>query len=185
MTSTCLRQRGGGCSFRLTATYPVQRTLQRICRITSAQTAVELELGRDEVQYFLARDGDDVASFLKIRRGRCPDAIPAAIATEVQQIYVDATFQRRGIGRLLMDHAARIAAGQGRRRCLAERLAGSGLGDQVFTWLTGSRKWGAPTSGSVGHVTTIFICGWRQDNFGNSRRARWQKQRWWSTPARK
>ena len=74
-----------------------------------SEQAVANEIGKKDVQYFLASDGDDVAGFLKIRRGEIPDAVPASAATEVQQLYVDAVHQRKGIGRLLMDHAITVA----------------------------------------------------------------------------
>ena len=74
-----------------------------------SEQAVADELGKQDVQYFLAFDKDDVAGFLKIRCGEIPEAVPASSATEVQQLYVDAAHQRKGVGRLLMDHAIVIA----------------------------------------------------------------------------
>jgi ribosomal protein S18 acetylase RimI-like enzyme len=70
---------------------------------------VATELDNPDIRYFLARDGDDVAGYLKIRRGEVPDAVPASGAIEVQQLYVDADHQRKGIGRLLMDQAVSVA----------------------------------------------------------------------------
>ena len=71
--------------------------------------AVTAELDNPDVRYFLARDGDAVAGYLKIRRGDVPDAVPASGAIEVQQLYVDGDHQRKGIGRLLMDQAVSVA----------------------------------------------------------------------------
>jgi ribosomal protein S18 acetylase RimI-like enzyme len=74
-----------------------------------SQPVVMAELENPDIRYFLARDGDDIAGYLKIRRGDVPDAVPATGATEVQQLYVDADHQRKGIGRLLMDRAVSAA----------------------------------------------------------------------------
>ena len=75
--------------------------------------AVSSELDNPDARYFLAIDGDDVAGFLKIRRGDVPDSVPASQATEVQQLYVDADHQRKGIGRKLMDQAVAVARSDG------------------------------------------------------------------------
>lgn len=71
--------------------------------------AVAAELEDPDTRYFLAKDRDEVAGYLKIRCGDVPDAVPASRAVEVQQLYVDADHQRKGIGRLLMDHAVSLA----------------------------------------------------------------------------
>ena len=75
--------------------------------------SVATELQKPGVSYTLAYDADAIAGFLKIRRGPAPDAVPAAEAVEVQQLYVDAERQRRGVGRMLMDHAAATARDEG------------------------------------------------------------------------
>jgi ribosomal protein S18 acetylase RimI-like enzyme len=67
------------------------------------------ELQAPDVSYTIAYDADQIAGFVKIRRGTTPDAVPAAAAIEVQQLYVDAGQQGKGIGRMLMDHAAAVA----------------------------------------------------------------------------
>ena len=77
------------------------------------ERAVSAELAKTGVRYFLAWDNGDVAGFLKTRESDIPDAIPAAAATEVQQLYVDANHQRKGIGRLLMDAAVAVARDAG------------------------------------------------------------------------
>ena len=55
--------------------------------------AVEAELQKAEITYTVALDGDAIAGFIKLRRGPSPEAIPAADAVEVQQLYVDAERQ--------------------------------------------------------------------------------------------
>ena len=77
------------------------------------ERAVSAELGKSDVHYFLAWDEADVAGFLKTREIIIPDAIPAGTATEVQQLYVDADHQRKGIGRLLMGEAVALARAAG------------------------------------------------------------------------
>lgn len=75
--------------------------------------AVAAELQEPGVAYTIAYDRDAIAGFIKIRRGPAPAAVPAAEAVEVQQLYVDARRQRRGIGRLLMDRALATARDEG------------------------------------------------------------------------
>jgi ribosomal protein S18 acetylase RimI-like enzyme len=74
---------------------------------------VARELQAPDVSYTIAYDADQVAGFVKIRRGSSPDAVPAAQAIEVQQLYVDAGQQGKGIGRTLMDHAVAAARDEG------------------------------------------------------------------------
>ena len=71
------------------------------------------ELQAPDVSYTIAYDADQIAGFVKIRRGTTPDAVPAAAAIEIQQLYVDAGQQGRGIGRTLMDHAVAAARDEG------------------------------------------------------------------------
>lgn len=78
------------------------------------QDTVAAELQQPGVTYTMAFDNDVVAGFIKLRRGPSPDAIPAADAVEVQQLYVDAERQRRGVGRALMDRAVSVALDEGR-----------------------------------------------------------------------
>lgn len=76
--------------------------------------SVASELQIPEVSYTIAFDADAIAGFIKIRRGPAPAAVPAADAIEVQQLYVDAERQRKGVGRALMDRAVAIARQEGR-----------------------------------------------------------------------
>lgn len=71
--------------------------------------SVAAELQETAVTYTMAFDNDAIAGFVKLRRGESPEAIPAADAIEVQQLYVDADRQRRGVGRALMDRAVSVA----------------------------------------------------------------------------
>ena len=75
-------------------------------------TAVASELQRQDVQYHLAMDGDDIVGFLKTRRSAIPDQVPLANGIEVQQLYVSPDQQRKGIGGLLTDRAVSIAREQ-------------------------------------------------------------------------
>ena len=76
--------------------------------------SVAAELQEPDVTYTMAIDDDAVAGFIKLRRGAAPEAIPAADTVEVQQLYVDAERQRRGVGRALMDRAVSVAVEEGR-----------------------------------------------------------------------
>lgn len=75
---------------------------------------VAAELQTADVTYTIAYDGDAIAGFIKLRRGSSPEAVPATDAVEVQQLYVDAERQRRGVGQTLMDHAVAVALDEGR-----------------------------------------------------------------------
>lgn len=74
---------------------------------------VSAELQKRGVNYTIAYDDDAIAGFIKISRGPTPDSIPAAAAIEVQQLYVDADRQRKGVGRSLMDRAVATARQEG------------------------------------------------------------------------
>jgi ribosomal protein S18 acetylase RimI-like enzyme len=74
---------------------------------------VTAELQRPEVSYTIACDENEIAGFIKARRGFAPDGMPAADALEVQQLYVDAERQRSGVGTALMDRAVAAAREQG------------------------------------------------------------------------
>lgn len=75
--------------------------------------SVAAELQKPDVRYTIARGGDAIAGFVKIRRGAAPETVPAADAIEVQQLYVDAAWQRMGVGRALMDWAVAVAREEG------------------------------------------------------------------------
>ena len=74
---------------------------------------VSAELQKRGVSYTVAYDDDAIAGFIKMSRGATPDSIPAAEAIEVQQLYVDADRQRKGVGRSLMDRAVATARNEG------------------------------------------------------------------------
>jgi ribosomal protein S18 acetylase RimI-like enzyme len=75
---------------------------------------VASELQNPDVSYTIAFDADAIAGFIKIRRGPAPAAVPVTNAIEVQQLYVDAQRQRKGVGRALMDRAVTVARQEGR-----------------------------------------------------------------------
>lgn len=70
---------------------------------------VAAELQKADVTYTVAYAADEIAGFAKIREGHPPDSVPATAAVEVQQLYVDAEWQRQGVGRMLMGRAATVA----------------------------------------------------------------------------
>lgn len=76
--------------------------------------SVTAELQKPGVTYTMAFDGDAIVGFIKLRRGPSPAAIPAADAVEVQQLYVDAERQRKGVGRALIGRAIAVARDEGR-----------------------------------------------------------------------
>ncbi len=77
------------------------------------RAAIEREIERPGVQYFVADDGGTLAGLLKLRDGELPEAIPASTALEVQQLYVDTIVQRGGIGGRLIRRAVQAAGDAG------------------------------------------------------------------------
>lgn len=77
------------------------------------EPSIRSEIELASVQYLLASAGDSCAGLVKIRNSDAPQAVPASPAVEVQQLYVSTDFQRRGVGRLLMDRAMSIATDRG------------------------------------------------------------------------
>lgn len=73
------------------------------------RASIAAELRKPEVRYTIAYDAEAISGFMKIRRGSAPDAVAALEAIEVQQLYVDANRQRKGVGRTLMDRAVKAA----------------------------------------------------------------------------
>lgn len=69
-----------------------------------SEPAVAAEISRREVTYLVATENDRCAGFVKMRDGDIPALVTAESAIEVQQLYVSTDFQRRGIGRLLLDN---------------------------------------------------------------------------------
>ena len=78
------------------------------------QDSVAAELQKPDVRYMIARGGDTVVGFIKLRSGDAPETIPCLDTVEVQQLYVDAAWQRKGVGRALLDWAVTTAREQGR-----------------------------------------------------------------------
>ena len=77
------------------------------------ESVVAAEFAKPDVQYLLAMDEHEIAGFMKIRQSAIPACVPAGKAIEVQQLYVRARHQRKGIGRLLTDRAVSIAQQDG------------------------------------------------------------------------
>lgn len=75
--------------------------------------AVVSELASENVRYHLAMDGDTIVGLIKLRSGAIPADVPLSNGIEVQQLYVAPDQQRKGIGRLLMNHAVSVTSEQG------------------------------------------------------------------------
>jgi len=113
---------------------------------------VAAELQNPDVRYTIAWGGDAIAGFIKMRSGDAPETIPAGDTLEVQQLYVDAAWQRKGVGRVLMDWAVAAAREQGR----------AGLWLSVWTvgvFFLGMQVWKSWRSGSyvMGTIMTLFF----------------------------
>ena len=79
--------------------------------------AAQLQDERVELSWVL--DGGDPVAFLKLNHGDAQTELGLADGLEVEQVYVAATHQGRGVGRLLLQHAM-------------ERATEAGL---AFVWL--------------------------------------------------
>lgn len=75
------------------------------CHVESyfSETAVRAEMLLPQVTYLIATENGRCAGLVKMRDSEIPALVPTDSAVEVQQLYVSMDFQRRGIGRLLMD----------------------------------------------------------------------------------
>ncbi|MDH5233371.1 MAG: GNAT family N-acetyltransferase [Gemmatimonadota bacterium] len=60
------------------------------------------ELADPEVVTLLAEDGEVLAGFAQLRRGRAPECVTHARAHEVHRFYVAREYHGRGVSRLLM-----------------------------------------------------------------------------------
>lgn len=70
--------------------------------------------------YLMALDGDEPAGLCKLCEGPTPDDIPETDSLEIRQLYIHPDYQRRGIGKALIDAAIDEAR--------SARLAGVWLG---------------------------------------------------------
>ena len=108
-----LSEAGGRLFVQAYGSYSSADDLTAHVREYFGRASVAADLQNPDVRYAIARDGDAIAGFVKIRRGPAPDSIPAADALEVNQLYVDAAWHRKGVGRALMDWSAAAAREQG------------------------------------------------------------------------
>jgi ribosomal protein S18 acetylase RimI-like enzyme len=60
------------------------------------------ELEEPESSYLLVMDGDNVAGYGRIKRGRTPDCVKGSDAAELERIYVDEPWLGKGAGTFLM-----------------------------------------------------------------------------------
>lgn len=83
--------------------------LERHVEAHFGPAAIASERDKPSNQYFVAEDAGSLLGMIKLRVGELPEAVPAPTALEVQQLYVDTTLQRGGIGRALMECAIEVA----------------------------------------------------------------------------
>ena len=77
-----------------------------------SEAAVRTAMQAQGCQYLLARNGSQVAGFVKISDCRHPDEVPATKSLELSQVYVLPDQQRYGIGGRLLAAAAAYARKQ-------------------------------------------------------------------------
>ena len=70
-----------------------------------SEAAIAKEIVRESVRYFMAESGEVCAGMIKLRLGSRQELVPEGESREVQQLYVSADYQRKGVGRRLMDAA--------------------------------------------------------------------------------
>ncbi len=78
-----------------------------------SERAIAREISRSTVRYFMAEVSETCAGLMKLCRTPAPDLLAGKNVFEVQQLYVSTDFQRRGVGRLLLDTAAAHARSKG------------------------------------------------------------------------
>lgn len=67
--------------------------------------AILREMELSDRFYLLALAADEPAGLCKLRDGPSPEGIPDPASLEIQQLYIDPRYQRRGIGKALVDAA--------------------------------------------------------------------------------
>ena len=78
-----------------------------------SERAIAKEISRSTVRYFMAEVSESCAGLVKLRQAPGPDLLPTKNVFEVQQLYISSDFQRRGVGKLLLDTAAAHARSKG------------------------------------------------------------------------
>jgi ribosomal protein S18 acetylase RimI-like enzyme len=77
--------------------------------------AMRRELQTPGFQFLIARVGDKMAGYAKLRRDRQPRGISEAKCMQLERIYILKAYQARGIGQLLIDAIRGIARSAGDR----------------------------------------------------------------------
>lgn len=77
------------------------------------ESAVATAMANNDVHYLIATDGAQCAGLVKLCHNSVHELVPAATASEVQQVYVATDYQRMGVGRALMDAAVDISKKRG------------------------------------------------------------------------
>lgn len=72
------------------------------------------EINNLDSRFFFLMVGDEVAGYLKINVGDAQTEYLKENALEVEQIYLRAAFQHRGLGNILLDYAEEIARKEGK-----------------------------------------------------------------------
>lgn len=87
--------------------------IERHVEVHFGQTAIADVIASGKAQYLIATDGPNCAGFVKLCDGSAHELVPAATAVEVRQLYVATDYQRRGVGRMLMDAAIGVTKQRG------------------------------------------------------------------------
>lgn len=74
-----------------------------------SESAMRRDMARSSVRYLLACNDDACAGLVKLCESPPPELVPHPSAVEIQQLYVAGDFQRRGVGRHLVDAAVAVA----------------------------------------------------------------------------
>ena len=85
------------------------RETQQAYRVSERRACSTLRVARSTVRYFVADDEGRLAGLIKLRDSKPPELVPTESAVEVQQLYVDTTVQRGGVGVRLMEYAVEEA----------------------------------------------------------------------------
>ena len=71
---------------------------------------LENELADDNNTFLVSCDDDQITGYLKLRESKTPDCVKSDTSLEIERIYADPAFKRRGIGSALIKAAVDEAA---------------------------------------------------------------------------
>ena len=91
----------------------IRPSLAREAEQQFSMAALQAELDRADRRIVLVEHAEHLIAFAQLSLGACHQLVGDASSTELARLYVQAPFQRRGVGRLLLSRAEALAAAEG------------------------------------------------------------------------